>query len=221
MRGAKANCGGHPAWRYRDQSTGRFVSRANIVGLLEAQVDSAEHRLASLTTAYYEGRLSPALWADNMRTELRRLHLQNAALGAGGFNNLTAQAYGRAGGHLRQEYARLVEFGRAIASKEITLPQALARANMYVGSARVEYFAEQQAQRMANAPDGMTVIEMRSLGAAEHCINCIDYHSQGWQPIGTLPPPGVGSVCLSNCRCSYVTRDVPLAEMVEWIGTRR
>lgn len=43
--------------------------------------------------------------------------------------------------------------------------------------------------------------ERRVLGVADHCPDCIDYADMGWQPIGTLPDPGVGSVCQSNCHC--------------------
>ncbi|MBU2051243.1 MAG: hypothetical protein KKH61_20035 [Gammaproteobacteria bacterium] len=43
--------------------------------------------------------------------------------------------------------------------------------------------------------------ERRVLGAADHCPDCIEYAEMDWQPIGTLPDPGVGSVCQSNCHC--------------------
>lgn len=206
--------------RYRDLSNGRFVSQQSIADLLDTQISGMERRLGALTTAYYEGQLSPAFWAEQMRTELRRAHLQNMALAAGGWHNATAASYGRVGGNLRGEYARLVEFATAIQNKEITLPQALARSNLYVGSARVEFFAEQQANRRS-AEAGMMTIEKRTLGNAEHCSGCVDYHERGWQPLGTMPVPGTGTPCLGNCRCSYVTRDVPVEDAGEWIGTRR
>jgi len=33
------------------------------------------------------------------------------------------------------------------------------------------------------------------------CDDCRAYNSQGWQPIGILPPPGQRCRCLDNCRC--------------------
>jgi len=33
------------------------------------------------------------------------------------------------------------------------------------------------------------------------CEDCLRYNSQGWVPMGTLPPPGQGCRCLDRCRC--------------------
>jgi hypothetical protein len=46
--------------------------------------------------------------------------------------------------------------------------------------------------------------ERRLLGVAEHCPDCIDFAARGWQPVGTLPPPTVGSRCMSNCKCTMI-----------------
>jgi len=33
------------------------------------------------------------------------------------------------------------------------------------------------------------------------CVDCKEYDSMGWQPIGTLPMPGKGCRCFDHCRC--------------------
>jgi hypothetical protein len=43
---------------------------------------------------------------------------------------------------------------------------------------------------------------IRILGDSEHCPDCEDYAAQQWQPIGSLPMPGVDSVCGGHCRCT-------------------
>jgi hypothetical protein len=204
--------------RYRSDETGRFVSRADIVGLLEAQVASLERRLGALTQALHDGNLAPAWYAEQMRTELRRAHLQERALGAGGWHALTAQDYGSVGRRLRDDYARIVTLTQGIQEGTVTLPQALNRINGYVGTARLEFW-EAERQRAQPSEASETVIMIRDLGTSEHCPSCLEYHSQGWA--FDLPVPGTQSECGPRCRCSLRYRTVASELVGEWIGTRR
>src|SRR5580765_5332973 len=67
--------------RYRNLSTGRFVARSDITGLLEKSTAQIERDMGRLTTATMEGRVSSAAWAEETRSEMRRLVLQQEALG--------------------------------------------------------------------------------------------------------------------------------------------
>lgn len=195
--------------RYRDTTRGQFVSRQRITGLLDIQINTAEQRLGNLVTALHEQRISPGVFQEQMRTELRRLHLQNAALGSGGFERLTSREYGRAGQMLREDYGRLTNLANDIVNGRATLPQALNRVHGYVGTARNNFLhAERDANQQAAAERGVRMEERRRLGASEHCVDCVRYAALGWQPIGTLPVPGEGSVCSRNCRCSLERREV-------------
>lgn len=206
--------------RYRDQSTGRFVSRSDIADLLDTQITSAESRMSALTTALHDNRIAPAIWAEQMRTEVRRLTLQNQALGAGGWDRLTQSDYGKAGASLRDAYARMVDLAQGIQAGTVSLPQALNRVNGYVGDARRQYYEAHRTHQQPSAAD-VALIEIRDLGVAEHCADCIDYHGQGWQPAGILPSPGERSVCGTHCRCGLRSREVATSDLDEWIGTRR
>lgn len=191
--------------RYRSSATGKFVSRKDILGLMERQINSSEQRLTDLTTALHEKRISPAIWQEQMRTELRRLHTTNAALGAGGFDRMTFKEWGRTGGLLRNDYQRLTNLANDIVAGKASLPQALSRVAGYAGNARVNFF---EAERDAMRATGKQYEERRRLGASEHCIDCVDYYRQSWQPLGVLPVPGQGSVCGTKCRCSLERREV-------------
>jgi len=206
--------------RYRSGATGRFTSRRDITSLLDTQVRGAEARLGELTTAYHEGRINGSIFLEQFNTELRRAHSQNAALAAGGWDRMGPAEWGRVGGHLKAEYARAVEFAGALERGEVTLPQALARSNMYAGSARVEFWEAQQANR-PQAEMGMVTIERRTLAPVENCSDCVGYYEQGWVIAGTLPPPGTQSVCRSNCKCSLHYKEVPVDELADWLGTKR
>lgn len=206
--------------RYRQLDTGRFVSRRDILGVMEAQTTGLESRLGALTQALADGQLSPAWYLEQASTELRRAHLQQRALGAGGWDRLTARDYGSVGRKLRDDYARLVTLAQGIQDGTVTLPQAMTRIQGYAGSARLEFMeAERQRQQ---ADEGMALIEKRNLAVAEHCGDCLELHSRGWQPVGVLPLPGDGSTeCGTHDRCTIVSRQVPVDDVGEWIGTRR
>lgn len=205
------------ASRYRDQSTGRFVARADIMDLLETQTNGLERRVGALTQAMHEGSLAPGYWADQVRTELRRAHLQERALGAGGFDRLTQSDYGSVGRKLRDDYQRIANLAQGIQDGTVTLPQAMTRIQGYAGNARLEFY-EAQRQRMA-ANIGETVMMIRDLGAAEHCVSCVEYYGQGWAY--NLPNPGEASECGTHCRCDLRLRTVASDRVAELIGTRR
>src|SRR5215204_4005195 len=93
--------------RYRSNDTGRFVSRKDILGLLDSTTAAAEKQIASLTNAVMEGRISASVWQEQMRTEVKQQVLSQTALGSGGFDRISQQSYGRAGADLRQLYAKI------------------------------------------------------------------------------------------------------------------
>lgn len=205
--------------RYRDLSTGRYVARADILGLLDTQTATLEQRLANLTTAVYEGRLAPAYYAEQMRTELRRGHLQNRALGVGGFDKLTQADYGSVGRKLRDDYARIANLAQGLADGTVTLPQALNRINGYAGNARTQYFeADKRARHEGASGRGMTLLMIRDLGPAEHCPDCLSYYTQGWQY--DLPLPCEASQCNTHCRCSVRYKEIATEMAGDWIGRR-
>lgn len=192
--------------RYRNTSTGRFVARRDVLGLLESQVSSAERRLGELTTAFYEGRVSASVWQVTLRDELRRLQSAQGALGVGGWERMDARAWGRVGGLLQADYQRLTNLAYAVANGEVTLPQALQRVNGYVNAARYNFF---EADRDAARQTGRVHEERRRLSAAEHCGTCIELAALGWQPFDTLPTPGDGSTeCGGYDKCTMERREV-------------
>lgn len=206
--------------RYRATDTGRFVGRQDVLRLLDANIDSTSSRLASLATALHEKQISPGIFVDRMRTEIRRLHLQNRALAAGGWDNLTPRDYGAIGRKLRDDYSRLINFANDIRDGNSTLAQSLNRANMYAGHARTNFWEAERDRAVPSSPD-MRIVERRMLGIAEHCPTCMRLYDMGWRLIGELPIPGDGSTeCKTNDRCRLIRREVPYWELDQWIGRR-
>lgn len=203
--------------RYRDAATGRLVGRNTVVALLEQRVDAAATRLGDLAKAFQAGSVAPAVWAVQMREEMRRAHLQNIALAKGGWDRLTQADYGRVGAAVKQLYPKIAGTAADVQAGTVTLPQLQTRLNDYLGSARRLYY---QAEREGlPAVPGELTLERRTLAAgAQHCGDCIDYAGRGWQPLGTLPVPGQACQCAGHCRCSITYRTVPAEDAGEWIG---
>lgn len=198
----------------------QFVARAEVMRLLDANVNARESLLTGITQQAIDGRLSPAVWQATMQQELKRLYLQNRALGAGGWDRLTAQDFGHVGGRLQSEYRHLRNMAQQIANGEVSEAQALNRLRMYLGNARREYWLAEREHRRPSAP-GKAIIERRRLGIADHCKDCIRYNQMGWQAQGVLPPPTVDSECGGNCRCSLDAKEIDAADVAAWIGTKR
>lgn len=211
------------AGRYRSLSTGRFVARNRIVLLLEAQVTAGERRLKELATAYHEGKLYPAVWAAQTRTEIRRMHIQYCAMGAGGFDRLSQSDYGRIGAMLRTEYGKIAGTAADVQAGTVSLPQLLNRMNGHVGSARSLFYETERDTRRAKS--GYVLIQRRLIDwAADNCPDCLGYYRLGWQIAGRdspLPLPGRNCVCGNHCRCLIIEREVSISEVELWIGTKR
>lgn len=129
--------------------------------------------------------------------ELRRGWVTAAAFGRGGFEALTASDLGQISELMRREFGFFADTFEAWRRGEISEAEMRRRLDMYANHLQTPYW---EGNRGAAAEMGRSR-ERRRLGIAEHCGDCVRYESLGWQPLGTLPAPGEGSQCLSNCKC--------------------
>jgi hypothetical protein len=144
--------------RYRSGATGRFTSRRDILGLLESQSNATEQRIGDLTNAVMEGRITPAVWQEQMRTEVKRQVLQQTSLGAVGWDQVSQAEYGRAGADLRGLYAKIAGTAQDIADGNVSMAQAQARANEYAGHGRSHFYTAERATVRPSAPN-MVILE--------------------------------------------------------------
>jgi len=206
--------------RYRSKASGRFVSRKDILALLLALSLATEQSVGDLTNAVMEGRITVTVWQELMASAVKRQILQQEALGAGGWEQVTAVGYSRASLDLRGLYAKITGTALDILAGVITLAQAQARANEYAGHGRSHFYTAERATVRPSAPN-MVILERRMLaGGGKICADCAGYYDQGWQPFGLLPPPTVGSVCQGNCRCLLIRMEVEAGTEAQFIGTK-
>ena len=185
--------------RYRNLSTGRFVSRQDITGLLRDVADGAGERLAALGKAAVRGDLTARQFYELMQREVKCAYNACAAMAAGGWDRLTARDWGRNGYLLKTQYGFLRDFAADIAVGKLSEAQAIARARLYADSAYSRYWElDRQKQQAA----GVTLASWKTMADDRVCPSCLELEKKGPQPLASWPLPGSG--VHPGCRCDLV-----------------
>lgn len=159
--------------------------------------------METLSRQLKAGEISLAQWQIGMMQNIKILHVNAAVLARGGWAQMSQGDWGMVGARVRVQYNYLRNFARQIANGTQALDgRLLVRTGMYEDAARGTY--EDMRRRVEELYNGMEE-EMRILGAADHCDDCLNYAALRWQPIGSLPRIG-DSVCRVNCHCRFVFR---------------
>lgn len=195
------------AGRYTD-SSGRFVPKQAEVRALESRIDAGVEQVLAITAGVRAGVVTVDEWQLGVAVELRRMHTQAAALGRGGWQQMTPSDWGKIGNKLRREYNYLNGFAGDI--DRLSDAQIDVRLELYVSGIWSSYWKGADG---AMSEAGMTE-ERRVLTNAEHCVDCEALASLGWQPLGSLPVPGENTVCRHNCRCRMEYRKLEAEEEI-------
>ena len=188
--------------RYREAVTGRLISERTLLSLGERYYGYAQGIIQDYTEQFLRGGIDIARWQELVALELKDAYNINMLIGRGGKAAAEWADYGRIGGRLHFEYRRLDLFAQEIKGGMLSDDYIRNRASMYADGVRSAYFDGLRAAKEA----GEFVEERRVLNPADHCDDCVEYAARGWQPIGTLPPPGIDSECLHNCKCDMEFR---------------
>jgi hypothetical protein len=182
--------------RWRNSSTGRFVSNDAVVGEMRRHQTATYGTLDSLTKQLYAGQINVGQWQVAVASELKDAHLAQAMFGAGGRRNMGFAEFGRVGQTLREQYGFLDRFAQEIAAGKISEAQALARIEMYGDASQQSYWAE-----YAERSSGLLYYR---LNPAEHCSDCIAREAGNPYTKETLRGyPGDGSTkCKTRDKCT-------------------
>jgi hypothetical protein len=184
-----------------DLTRQRMVKRELVTGLLVDVTDRSANTMADLARAAVQGDIAPRQFYEAMVREVRQAYNASAALGKGGWQQMSQADWGRNGGLLHAEYGRLRSFAQDIADGKLTEKQAEARARLYADSAYKRYWQEWQKQQEDLGNDEEAWI---TRGDEAVCGACIALEDLGWVPLGELPMPGDIHV---GCRCEKAYRD--------------
>jgi hypothetical protein len=189
--------------RYRDRSSGRFLSKREALALTQRGIDAAGRELREITDSLIAGVLPLGDWQRRFAQLLKELHLGQYILGRGGAAQVYPADFLTVARTLKDEYRYLDGFARDIAAGKLSEAQLRARARLYLNKTTTSYWqGDGAAQQRATQP-----MEMRRvLSPVENCPDCLTYASAGWVPVGLLPMPGVNCQCGANCRCSVEYR---------------
>jgi hypothetical protein len=189
----------HPARRYRDAASGRFVPQGQVHDALDAVLDGAAGRARDAAARLASGQITVAQWQREMTAVVKDSQLAGTAVGGGGWHQLSAADHSWAEQRIREQLDYLRGFADQLDSGVQCLDGTLeARAAMYGNAGRA---TQREMDRRLNAQAGQQ-FERRALGPADHCPDCLDAAARDWQPIGTLPRIG-NSACATNCRCVF------------------
>lgn len=191
--------------RYRDKKTGKFTTKAKLLGLVSEEVSMLETRLGKIARSYNSGKISSDEFEQAMAVELKYSHIRMGALGVGGVNNLDKNSIKITERNLDKENIFLERFVYAIATEELSEEQIVARAKLYAQSSSSAYHRAEYYQRISS---GMANEAKRTLALdAKHCPQCPALSTQdNWVDIEKVVPIGSNCDCRGRCRCSIAYR---------------
>jgi hypothetical protein len=192
-----------PQHRYRDTSTGRYISAQSVRRDVARMADTAGRDVArQLTTALKDGRIGLAEWQVGMARAVKNVNYAAVASASGGVNNMTAVERGRAGAIIKQQYAYLRDFAKQIESGEQKLDgRAMRRAEMYMDAAKGS-FHEQKRAGYADSHAGQVVMVRSIRHKRDSCRSCVGLDGK-WFPMGSAEYIPVGRrECNVNCGCT-------------------
>jgi hypothetical protein len=189
--------------RYRDNTTGRFISRTTVLAYNRESIEAAGNQLKLLSARVKNSELSASEFTTLFRREVQDEFIRQYISGRGGLGSMAQSDWGRIGRALRDQY----KFADGFIADIPTMSEAAIanRANMYAKAAGSAF---EMGQRQASKISGKFKEEYWELGDAEHCDDCERLNSMGWVEIGTLPtvPRAGGTACLVNCECNIKYR---------------
>lgn len=189
--------------RYRYTSgagKGQFVSRDAVENLVNKAIEQDKQEIRELCQNYSEGKITYQEWKLGIASTTKRSTIQLYTLGKGGKEQLTPKDRGKMGGMLNYQMGKLDNFAYEVKKGQISEAQLAARSELYIQKTREAF---EEGRRESHKDNGYKW-EKRVINSKEHCPDCINYASMGWQPIGTLPRPCTQCQCRANCRCKIV-----------------
>jgi hypothetical protein len=186
--------------RYKD-ARGRYVTHAQVRAWLDAALDNASERMASLSRQLQARQIDLVTWQVRMAREVKNVQLYSTAAAKGGWAQLSLADLGRVGQSVRVQLEYLNDFAREIRSGKQALSGILGRTRLYAQSGRPTYHRTERAEMQVRGYDQERSVRY----AGDSCAGCVREAAREWVPIGTLVPVGFRD-CKSNDRCSVQYR---------------
>lgn len=184
---------------------GRLVSRREIRQAVDGALERGGRNVQALTDRLARREITVAEWQLAMTREIRSATLAGLASAHGGFDRLSPAMYGRAGAHLRGQYAYLRAWAAELERGAPIDGRARRRAAMYIESARQHHEREVGQDREARGYDRAKSVRVArdSCASVGDVPGCIEMERRGFVPITEYVYPG-RRPCRSACKCFTV-----------------
>lgn len=182
--------------RYRNKTTGKFVSAATVRRLSNDAISMQAGVGRSITDRLLNNAISLSQWESEIAANLKELALQAYKLGRG---DMGQRDYGIVGNGLRNQYRYLRNFSLEIAQGRHSEKMIQSRLELYYSKSRAFF---ERGQREGYSSSGANW-ERRIVTSTEPCAQCPGYAALGWQRIGTLPNITEACDCKARCKCRF------------------
>lgn len=186
------------AQRFRDLSSGKFVTERAVRDAVDSVADLASRRLGESAARFRAGQISVVQWQSETFATIKDSQIAAALLAYGGRAQMTPERYGFLGSQVKAQYQYARQMVADVLDGEQRLNGRLdSRARLYGQAARSLY---ENIRRRESASAGMA-FEQNHLHASESCDQCKSMSAARRVPIGSLIPIGQRT-CRSSCRCT-------------------
>ena len=188
--------------KYRDDNTGKFVSRDRILRLVDEEAARLSTRMQAHARNLTAGNIDLPTFQRRSAEDLKLSAIRSTLLGSGGKSLTTNAQYGSTGRLLREQYQFLDGFARDLADGKLSKAQAIQRASLYGASTRSAFH---QAEKIARGREGFKLAMRQLDGASKHCLECIQHSTNGkYVPINEIVAISARCSCAARCRCSII-----------------
>lgn len=182
--------------RYRNKSSGRFVSAATVRRLASDIIALQSEVGVETTNRLFSGEIPLQQWESEIAANLKELALQLYKLGRG---DMGQRDYGIIGNGLRNQYRYLRNFALEVAQGRHSEAMIQSRLDLYYAKSRLFF---ERGQREGYLSSGANW-ERRIVTSSEPCAQCPGYAALGWQRIGSLPNITEACDCKARCKCRF------------------
>lgn len=198
--------------RYRIRSgagKGQFISREAILALTRGAIAQNKIQLVNLADELDSESINLRDFQLQAARLLRMIHIQQAAIAAGGVEQITPEEWLSVARRLKQQYYAGRDYStnkrygikwlaKDIREGKVSLAQLRQRLGLYANSG-IETFWDIQARKAFSQGAPYAI---RHLGATDdHCPQCPQYAALPPQPVTSVIRPTQSCDCKNNCRC--------------------
>lgn len=196
--------------RYRDHSSGRFLSRKQVADLTTLRISQVTQDLHKLGDSLLSNEITLKQWQEQFANQLKTLHTQQFLLGVGGDSQIVDDDFKTISEKLINQYEYLQNFATELTQGKVSPAQFKNRTRMYALASKISFFAGE----IAAARNSGFNAASRVLADSEHCQDCINYAALGVVKLEDVIIPKTRCECRIECLCGLVFSKIEIEDKI-------